>query len=91
MVLGLCAVLSSRYFVKSNSESGHGRFDIQLLPKTKANPGFIFEFKHAKTDTEDLEVLAEEALGQIDVKKWDSNIIKIGIAFRGKKAVIKQK
>ena len=99
MVLGLCAVLSSRYFVKSNGESGHGRFDIQLLPKTKANPGFIFEFKHAKTDTEDLEVLAEEALGQIDIKKYDtqmlsqgiSNIIKIGIAFRGKKAVIKQK
>ena len=98
MILGLCAVLSKRYFVKSNGESGYGRFDIQLTPKTKSVPGFIFEFKHAKTDSEDLDTLAEEALRQIDTQKYDaqmraqgiSDIIKIGIAFRGKKAVAKK-
>lgn len=98
MVLGLCAILSNRYYVRSNGESGLGRFDIQLMPKIRAIPGFIFELKHAKTDTEDLEVLAHEALGQIDVQKYDtqmisqgvSDIVKIGIAFRGKKAVIKR-
>lgn len=98
MILGLCAILSNRYFVRSNGESGYGRFDVQLMPKIKSVPGFIFEFKHAKTDTEDLEVLAEEALNQIDTQKYDtqmrtqsiSNIIKIGIAFRGKKASVKR-
>jgi len=92
MILGLCAILSNRYFVKSNGESGYGRFDIQLMPKIKSVPGFIFEFKHAKTDSENLDALAEEALSQIDAQKYDtqmkvygtSNIIKIGIAFRGK-------
>ncbi len=97
MLLGLCAILSSRYYVKSNGESGYGRFDIQLMPKVKSVPGFIFEFKHAKKDTDDLDALAEEALSQIDTQKYDtqmkaqsiSNIIKIGIAFRGKKTSIK--
>jgi hypothetical protein len=98
MLLGLCAVLNNRYFVRSNGESGYGRFDIQLMPKTKSVPGFIFEFKHAKADSEDLNSLAEEALNQIDAQKYDTqmkaqgvaDIIKIGIAFRGKKAVVKK-
>ena len=98
MVLGLCAVLSNRYHVKPNGEAGYGRFDIQLTPKTHSVPGFIFEFKHAKTDSEDLESLADEALRQIDLKKYDvsmkergvSDIVKIGIAFRGKKAVVRR-
>ena len=98
MVLGLCAILSNRYYVRSNGESGLDRFDIQLLPKVRSIPGFIFELKHAKTDAEDLETLAHEAIGQIDVQKYDtqmisqgiSGIVKIGIAFRGKKAVIKR-
>lgn len=98
MMLGLYAVLSNQYRIKSNSESGYGRFDISLIPDKHTNPGFIFEFKHAKTDSEDLGALADEALTQIDEKKYDTemktlgvaNIIKIGIAFRGKKAVVKQ-
>ena len=98
MMLGLCAVLSNQYRIKSNSESGYGRFDISLIPDKHTNPGFIFEFKHAKTNNQDLGALADEALTQIDEKKYDTemktlgvaNIIKIGIAFRGKKAVVKQ-
>ena len=98
MMLGLCAVLSNQYRIKSNNESGYGRFDISLIPDKHTNPGFIFEFKHAKTNNQDLGALADEALTQIDEKKYDTemktlgvaNIIKIGIAFRGKKAVVKQ-
>lgn len=98
MMLGLCAALSNQYRIKSNSESGYGRFDISLIPDKHTNPGFIFEFKHAKTNNQDLGALADEALTQIDEKKYDTemktlgvaNIIKIGIAFRGKKAVVKQ-
>lgn len=48
MMLGLCAVLGSQFKVRSNRESGLGRFDIELLPMVKGIPGFIFEFKHTK-------------------------------------------
>lgn len=99
MMLGLCAVLSNRYRIKSNTESGYGRFDISLIPDSYYNPGFIFEFKHAKSDSDNLDILASEALAQIEEKRYDTelraqgikNIIKIGIAFRGKKAVVKRK
>lgn len=46
MMLGLCAILSNQYQIKSNRESGLGRFDIQLIPLAKEIPGFIFEFKY---------------------------------------------
>ncbi len=97
MMLGLCAVVSNRYRVTSNRESGLGRFDIQLYPESKSIPGFIFEFKYAKSETEDLDALAEKALHQIEEKKYDTqmksegitDIIKIGIAFRGKQTAIR--
>ena len=40
LMLGLCAILNNRYQVKSNRESGLGRFDIQLYPLTEDLPGF---------------------------------------------------
>ncbi|MFR6369716.1 MAG: PD-(D/E)XK nuclease domain-containing protein [Gemmiger formicilis] len=51
MMLGLCAVLGNRYRVRSNRESGLGRFDIQLMPLVNGIPGFIFEFKHTNRCT----------------------------------------
>ena len=99
IMLGLCAVLGNRYQVHSNRESGFGRFDIQLKPLVSGIPGFVFEFKHTNDKKADLESLAESALRQIDEKKYDTellnsgitNIIKIGIAFRGKSAVVRRK
>ena len=62
MMLGLCAILGNRYKIRSNRESGLGRFDIQLMPLTKGMPGFIFEFKHTKDEHTDLSALADSAL-----------------------------
>lgn len=98
MMLGLCAILGNRYKIRSNRESGLGRFDIQLMPLTKEMPGFIFEFKHTKDEHTDLSALADSALQQIEAKKYDTelrdngvnSIISIGIAFRGKSAVVKR-
>lgn len=92
MMLGLCAVLGSRFKVRSNRESGLGRFDIELLPMVKGIPGFIFEFKHTKDINVDLDSLANSALKQIEDMKYDTelndfgveDIVKIGIAFRKK-------
>lgn len=98
MMLGLCAILGNRYKIRSNRESGLGRFDIQLMPLAKGMPGFIFEFKHTKDEHTDLSALADSALQQIETKKYDTelrdngvnSIISIGIAFRGKSAVVKR-
>lgn len=98
MMLGLCAILGNRYKIRSNRESGLGRFDIQLMPLTKGMPGFIFEFKLTKDEHTDLSALADSALQQIEAKKYDTelrdngvnSIIKIGIAFRGKSAVVRR-
>lgn len=98
MMLGLCAVLGIQFKVRSNRESGLGRFDIELLPMVKGIPGFIFEFKHTKDINVDLDSLANSALKQIEDMKYDTelndfgveDIVKIGIAFRQKSAVVKR-
>lgn len=92
LMLGLCALLSNSY-VTSNRESGEGRYDIQLMPKTGDLPGIIIELKAEKNCGEDdLKRLAEKALEQINEKKYDqemnmhgiTKIYKYGVAFSGK-------
>lgn len=92
MMLGLCSILGNRYKIRSNRESGLGRFDIQLMPSAKGMPGFIFEFKHTKDEHTDLSALADSALQQIEAKKYDtelrdndvSSIIKSALLLEGK-------
>jgi Predicted AAA-ATPase/PD-(D/E)XK nuclease superfamily len=95
-VLGLLVILSDRYEVKSNRESGFGRYDIMLIPKTSTENGIIIEFKKA-LQGETLEVAAQKALDQIVSKVYVqelhardiSTVIAYGIAFEGKKIFIK--
>lgn len=97
MMLGLVAILSSRYYIRSNRESGDGRFDLQLEPKTNMDPGILMEFKIAKSSDKDILLdLANEALQQISEKQYDvemkdrgiTDISKYGIAFAGKHAEV---
>lgn len=96
-MIGLCAMLNNRYTVRSNRESGLGRFDIQLQPMDRQLPGFIFELKASRDQKEDLEQLAQAALDQIQNKKYGTDmrsagvntVIGIGIAFRRKKVAVK--
>ena len=98
MVLGLVASLSTRYYIRSNGESGDGRFDVQLEPKEKLLPGIVMEFKAIPASEKDrLAKEAEEAIKQIDKLHYTqeleergiSNIIKYGIAFSGKDVEVK--
>lgn len=98
LILGLIALMDNQYKIKSNRESGDGRYDICLFPKTSKYPGIIIEFKWGSNlDSETLDKLAEDALNQIDTKRYDSemteigvtNILKLGIAFSGKKIKIR--
>ena len=98
MVLGLMASLSSKYFIRSNRESGEGRFDLQLEPKDKILPGILMEFKAAAASEKDrLPELAEEELVQTKDKKYQvdledrgvSDIVRYGIAFSGKNVEVR--
>jgi len=100
LVLGLIAMMDNQYKIKSNRESGDGRYDISMFPRDAKYPGIIMELKSEK-DLNDkaLESLAAEALQQIDDKRYDSemkeegvtSILKLGIAFSGKKVRIRTK
>ena len=95
MMLGLAAGMSSRYYIRSNRESGEGRFDLVLEPKVHSLPGISMEFKATKND-DGLSASAAEALKQIEDKHYDTDmkdrgikeIVKYGIAFAGKNVEI---
>lgn len=98
LMLGLIALMDNRYKIKSNRESGDGRYDISMFPKKERNPGIIMELKWKKAlGTEELDRLAEDALVQIEDMRYDSEmkeegikeILKFGIAFTGKNVCIK--
>ncbi len=99
-VLGLMVDMSEHYIIKSNRESGFGRYDIMIYPKdmTKGD-GIIIEFKVRKEKKEkDLEETVKAALKQIEDKKYEAELIalgfakekirKYGFAFEGKKVMI---
>lgn len=93
LILGLIAIAESNYTIRSNRESGLGRYDIQLVPKNAGLPGIIIEIKAAgKNDAVNLKQLAQTALSQIEERKYDTelraqgvtDIVKYGIAFQSK-------
>jgi len=91
LLAGFFYALDGYYITKSNVEAGYGRADILLIPKDKNKTGYILELKRA--DSSNLEKKAEEALKQIDDKKYYvelerygiKDIVKIGYVFDGKK------
>lgn len=98
LVLGLIALMDNQYKIKSNRESGDGRYDICMIPRGGKHPGIIMELKsETGLNEEELKALSEEALNQINDKRYDTemcndgvgSILKLGIAFSGKKVKIK--
>ena len=95
----LTGILSriGRYRIYSNIESGLGRSDIILAPYSFRKPSVLIELKIAKSEDE-LETRCQEALEQIETKKYDmylrkenfKNIIKYGVAFCGKICQVKK-
>lgn len=98
LVLGLIALMDNQYKIKSNRESGDGRYDISLIPREDRYPAIIMELKWRKDlSADELDELADEAFAQIEDKRFDSemkedgimDILKFGIAFSGKKVSVK--
>ena len=92
---GLVGFLMGKYEIISNNESGYGRYDLAMIPIKSNEKAYLMEFKISKTENR-MTLKAEEALKQIDEKKYDTrlkargikNILKIGIAFYGKKVKV---
>lgn len=98
-VLGLMIDLADRYQIKSNRESGFGRYDVMLEPLEGGQPAYVLEFKVRNARREkNLEETVREALRQIDERDYDAELTckgfpkeKIrhyGFAFEGKRVLI---
>lgn len=69
--------MDGKYIISSNLESGYGRFDLEMLPINKFNPGIILEVKYKKDATaEALEESAKNAYKQIQDRMYDTNMHK---------------
>lgn len=101
-VLGLMVDKASEYILKSNRESGYGRYDVVMEQKNINNAAVIMKFKvrDAEDGEETLDDTAKNALKQIEEKKYDADllqrgipaerILKYGFAFEGEKCLIKK-
>ena len=97
-ILGMSLYLEGEYIVKSNIESGLGRYDVSIEPKNKNKRGYILEFK-ATDNINKLEEISKEALKQIEESKYSSTlkqtdtkeILYLGIAFCGKQIKVSYK
>ena len=101
-VLGLIAERSGFYMIRSNRESGFGRYDIMMIPQERERyPAIIIEFKVcSRMKKETLEEAVRSALDQIEEKNYDAELLSQGIsadrirhygfAFEGKKVLIGQ-
>lgn len=100
-VLGLLVELRDRYQIRSNRESGYGRYDVMLTPVTEVDDAIVIEFKvHEPDEEESLQDTVRTALDQITEKDYDAELLAQGIsvdrirhygfAFEGKKVLIGQ-
>ena len=99
-VLGLLVGLRPNYEIKSNREGGYGRYDVMVIPQDTSQSGIIIEFKSVDLEeVKDLEHVAQLALQQIEAKEYQQElfergihkIIKLGIVFRGKEVLVKER
>ena len=96
-VLGMLISLSEKYEVKSNKESGYGRYDVMLIPKDTSKIGIVMEFKKIddflKTTIEEATIAALKQIEDMKyaqelINKEIKDIIKLAIVFKGKEIKI---
>ncbi len=99
LVTGMLVWLTPTHEIKSNRESGYGRYDIMIIPRDPNGIGYVIEFKSVDTDdNETPETALEAALKQIEEKKYETELMerkikhikKLAIAFSGKDVHLKE-
>ena len=98
-LLGLLARLAAEYPIRSNRESGFGRYDICLIPKDVSKKGVVMEIKApALGSKEALEDCIAAARAQILDNQYDTellahgvtDILRLAIAVDGKKVIVEE-
>jgi len=97
LVAGMLTWITNTHEIKSNRESGYGRYDIMIIPHDPTQVGYIIEFKKTRKN-ETIETAVKSALQQIEEKKYETELVqrgikhikKLAIAFSGKEVSVKQ-
>jgi hypothetical protein len=98
-VLGMLVALDDRFEVRSNRESGYGRYDVMVLPRSAGQPGVVIEFKQLRAGAgESVEQALAAALAQIDARRYADElaargaapILRWGVVFDGKRVWVRR-
>jgi len=102
-ILGLLAIIGDNYIIKSNRESGEGRYDIMLIPHDKSENGVVIEIKQIEKQKKEEKIhefsqRINKAINQISRNQYykelidyniaENKIIKVPIVFAGKEPFI---
>ncbi|MDQ1354893.1 MAG: hypothetical protein QG657_5202 [Acidobacteriota bacterium] len=99
LAAGMLTWISDTHEIKSNRESGYGRYDIMIIPKNLAKIGYVIEFKTVDTEENDtVESTVKAALKQIEEKKYETeltqrgvkNVKKLAVVFKGKDVTVRE-
>jgi len=100
LVAGLLTWITNTHEIRSNRESGYGRYDIMIIPRSPSGVGYVIEFKTVdKEANETVQSAGEDALQQIEEKKYTTelaergikNIKKLAVVFTGKDVHVKER
>jgi len=97
LVAGMLTWITNTHDIKSNRESGYGRYDIMVIPHDPTRLGYIIEFKKPRKN-ETVEAAVKSALLQIETKKYETELVergikhikKLAIVFSGKEVFVKE-
>ncbi|MGE5342580.1 MAG: AAA family ATPase [Candidatus Omnitrophota bacterium] len=97
LVAGLLIWITDTHEIKSNRESGYGRYDIMIIPADVSQWGYVMEFKKTGKN-ETVESAVKSALKQIDEKKYEMELVnrgikrikKLAVVFNGKEVTVKE-
>ncbi|MCX6581828.1 MAG: AAA family ATPase [Candidatus Aminicenantes bacterium] len=97
LVAGMLTWIANTHEIKSNRESGYGRYDIMIIPRDLSQWGIVMEFKKTGKN-ESVKSAAKSALKQIKEKKYETElkergikkIKKLAVVFEGKNVTVKE-
>ncbi len=97
LVTGLLIWITDTHEIKSNRESGYGRYDIMIIPADVSKWGYVMEFKKTGKK-ESVKSAVKSALKQIEEKKYQAELVqrgvkkvkKLAVVFNGKDVTVKE-
>jgi len=97
LVAGMLTWISNTHEIKSNRESGYGRYDIMIIPRDVSQWGYVMEFKKTGKN-ESVKSAVKSALKQIEEKKYETELVqrgvkkvkKLAVVFKGKDVIVKE-